>query len=287
MKNTASKAILYDDHCPMCALYTQGFVKWGVLKPENRVAFTQASKVLSPESDHGQLDSVRSRHEIPLIDLHGGPTLYGIDAMVYLLGQRLPLIRKTMQLKPVYAFFRFLYALVSYNRRIMVPSSGPTATFDCTPLYHHGYRLSFIGYGIVLASLITLAFGQSVAGYWPIPGAATKMLLICGSGWVLQMGMAVLLLEKKAVDYLGHLSVLMIIGTLVLLPGMALSQVTQYQFPAIPAISIVISSGLMTWQHIRRVQHLGLSQWWTCTWFLSLQSTAAIWLAAFWFHQIA
>jgi hypothetical protein len=258
MKNTTHKAILYDDHCPMCALYTQGFVKWGVLKPENRVAFTQANEVLPPEANTVRLDPIRSRHEIPLIDLHGGPTPYGIDAMVYLLRQRVPLIGKIMQLKPVYAFFRFLYALVSYNRRIMVPSSGPTATFDCTPLYHRGYRLAFIGYGIVLASLITMAFGESVAGYWPVPGAA------------------VLFLEKKAVDYLGHLSVLMIIGTLVLLPGMALSHATQYQFPAIPAISVLMSSSLMTWQHIRRVRHLGLSQWWTAAWFLSLQTTAAL-----------
>jgi len=78
MKATANKVILYDDHCPMCALYTRGFVKWGVLDQQNRVAFTEAGRLLNPEAPATQLDALRARHEIPLIDLAGGPTLYGV-----------------------------------------------------------------------------------------------------------------------------------------------------------------------------------------------------------------
>jgi hypothetical protein len=101
----------------------------------------------------------------------------------------------------------------------------------------------------------------------------------------MQMLLALLLLKDKAIDYLGHLAVLMIIGTLVLLPGMVLSQLTAYQFPAIPLLSVAISSALMTWQHIRRVRQMGLSQGWTFCWFLVLQSAAAGWAYAFWMSQ--
>lgn len=285
MPTADNKAILYDDHCPMCALYTRGFVKWGVLNEQNRVAFTEAGRVLDPEARATQLDALRARHEIPLIDLAGGPTLYGIDAMVYLLRQRIPLIGRIMRLKPVYAFFRFLYALVSYNRRIMVPSRPQTATFDCTPRFHRGYRLAFIGYAIVLASLLTLLFGRSVGGYWPLAGVGGKMLLICGTGWLVQMLLALLFMKEKAIDYLGHLAVLMIIGTLVLLPGVGLGGLTDYQFPMIPLLSVAFSSTLMTWQHVRRIRLMGLSQGWTWSWFFTLQSTAACWAYAFWINR--
>jgi hypothetical protein len=284
MPTATNKAILYDDYCPMCALYTRGFVKWGVLNQHSRVAFTEAERVLEPEALAAQLDALRVRHEIPLIDLAGGPTLYGIDAIVYLLQQRIPLIGRIVKFKPVYAFFRFLYALISYNRRIVVPCRPQTATFDCTPLFNRGYRLAFIGYGIVLASVLTLLFGRSVGGYWPVAGIGGKMLLICGTGWLVQMLLALLFMKEKCIDYLGHLAVLMIIGTLVLLPGVGLSWLTDYQFPIIPLLSVAFSSTLMTWQHVRRIRLAGLSQGWTLGWFFILQSTAAFWAYVFWIN---
>ncbi|MES2734342.1 MAG: DCC1-like thiol-disulfide oxidoreductase family protein [Bacteroidota bacterium] len=281
METSANKAILYDDNCPMCALYTKGFVQWGVLQPENRIAFTQADQQLTPAVLAYQLDPLRARHEIPLVDLTGGPTLYGLDAMVFLLGQRIPLISKMMRLRPLHCFFRFLYSLISYNRRIIIPSQQAPAACDCTPAFHLGYRLAFIAYALVLASLITYLFGWSVAGYWPMENSGGKMLFICGTGWVIQMLWAVILLSEKKVDYLGHLAVLMILGTLILVPGITLSWLTHNEFPFIPVVSVLVSSSLMGWQHVRRVQHLGLSKWWTASWFITLQSTAAVWVYSF------
>ena len=37
MKPLAHKVIIYDDVCPMCKAYTQGFVRIGWLPAENRV----------------------------------------------------------------------------------------------------------------------------------------------------------------------------------------------------------------------------------------------------------
>jgi hypothetical protein len=284
MRTPTNKAILYDDNCPMCAMYTQGFVQWGVLQPENRIPFTKAGQQLKPEALAVQLDTSRARHEIPLVDLAGGPTLYGIDAMVYLLSRRIPLIGHLSHLKPLYRFFQFLYSLVSYNRRIIVPSPPHSAAFDCTPAFHLGYRLAFIGYALVLASLITYAFGGSVSAFWSVENSGEKMLLLCGTGWLMQMSWAIIFLKEKRIDYLGHLAVLMIVGVLILIPGMVVSWLTKHQFVLVPVASVLISSGVMLWQHIRRVRHLGLSQWWTVAWFVALQSTAAFWLYGFLVH---
>jgi len=165
----------------------------------------------------------------------------------------------------------------------MVPSRQQTVDFDCTPLFHRGYWLAFIRYAIVIASMLTLLFGRSVGGYWPLWGMGGKMLLICGTGWLMQMLLTLLFIkEKEVIDYLGHLAVLMIIATLVLLPSVGLSWLTNYQFPMIPLLSVAFSSTLMTWQHVHRIRLMGLSQGWTWGWFFTLQSTAACWAYAFW-----
>lgn len=53
--------IIYDDSCPMCQMYTQGFVKLDILKSEHRMGFSAV-----PDHLANEIDLDRSRHEIPL-----------------------------------------------------------------------------------------------------------------------------------------------------------------------------------------------------------------------------
>lgn len=275
MNTPDRKVIIYDDNCPMCALYTAGFVRWGVLPRESRVAFTQLDRVLSPETVADRLDPFRSRHEIPLVDLAGGATLYGVDAMVYLLRQRIPLVGRLARARPLYRFFRFLYSLVSYNRRILVPTRKRAVAFDCSPAFHLNYRLAFIACALVFTSLATCAFGQSVAGYWPVDNPGVKMLLTGATVWAVPTLLALIFMKEKKVDYLGHLATLVMVGALLLLPGIGLSALTAWHYPVIPVFSVLASTATMGWQHFRRMDHLELSQRWTTLWLLALSGTAA------------
>ncbi len=144
--NTQKKAILYDDNCPMCRLYTQGFVKAGMLEAENRIPFSCVNE--NPQVKNIDLD--RSRHEIPLIDLEGGKTLYGLDTLLFMIGTRLPFLAYIGRLNGIYHFFKIFYAFISYNRRVIIQSSNTNTGFDCAPDFHAGYRLSFIGLAFLL-----------------------------------------------------------------------------------------------------------------------------------------
>src|SRR5688572_29047682 len=129
MEALENKAMIYDDTCPMCSLYTKGFVKWGLLENDNRIAFSS----LDTHEIICRMDINRARHQIPLIDLKGGKTLYGLDALTFLLSQKIPFLRKLLHIKPVYNFFSCLYNIVSYNRRIIVPAKPFSAKIDCAP----------------------------------------------------------------------------------------------------------------------------------------------------------
>ncbi|QHT69920.1 hypothetical protein GXP67_26380 [Rhodocytophaga rosea] len=278
MISLPNKAIIYDDQCPACKLYTTGFVKWGLLEQNNRIPFT---KIIDSDKV-SQLDLQHSRHHIPLIDLTGGETLYGLDALVFLLSQKIPFLKTLLRIKPIYSFFSGFYNIISYNRRIIIPVHTPASGFDCAPDFSLRYRLYFIALAVSIASVITYAFGDSLSHFSLSGIGGMDMLCIAGTGWVLQILMALCVTlpfqPRQRINYIAHLGVIMIMGVFILLPGICLSALTAYQYPLIPTISVVISSSIMLWQHISRVRHIQLSQGWTIGWFLILQITAAFWL---------
>jgi len=143
------KTILYDDNCPLCCWYTDAFVQTGLLTPDGRQSFTNTKL----EHLEDRLDLARSKDEIPLLDDDGGPTLYGIDSLLYLLGQRWAWMPKIARLAPINWFLRRLYKLISYNRRVIVAKETPAGAFDCSPQFNYFYRYVYI--------LLTLLVGAS------------------------------------------------------------------------------------------------------------------------------
>jgi hypothetical protein len=92
---------------------------------------------------------------------------------------------------------------------------------------------------------------------------------------------AVTLNRQQAMDYGGHLATIMVAGLLVLVPAILFYLISGMLFYPLPVLSVLGSSGLMTYLHYHRVQYLGLSQRWTVQWFLLLQASAVAWFLYF------
>lgn len=225
----AKKAIIYDDQCPMCRWYTQAFVEAELLSEEHRISFAELNA--SPLST--QIELERSKHEIPLVDIDGGETIYGVDSLVHLLQPRFPWLKKLMQIKPFNFLVRRLYKLVSYNRGIMAPSYPSFREFDCTPDFHWGYRLLLIallgGAGTYSCLSVISDFGWSANSVY-----AGLALLVAGLPFS----------DKHYISYLGHLSIVLFLTGLILLVGSGLSGTT--------LIPCIIASLFFSWQYARR-----------------------------------
>ena len=234
-----SKAIIYDDTCPMCRWYTGAFVQYKLLDEENRISFTELENQQLVEA----IDLERSRDEIPLIDLQGGPTLYGLDSLLHILGKSFPFIPRLVRIGPINWFFRSLYKLVSYNRRLIVPSKPKAITYDCTPHYNRTYRWIYLALALSvgLGSLFTVAdYLQPAIG---ISLLMTALILLLP---------AFLFKERKGMDYAGIMATALLIGGLIALPA------TWWPKTAIvfgPAALLV-----MIWQVGRRLEGLLLVQ---------------------------
>ena len=112
---------------------------------------------------HSQLDIDRSKDEIPLLDTAGGETIYGVDSLLYILGQRWPWMVKVANCSPINWLIRRLYKFVSYNRRVIVASQTPAGAFDCSPQFNYFYRYLYLAFALLLGSLGTWAFLRAQA----------------------------------------------------------------------------------------------------------------------------
>lgn len=146
---TQDNILIYDDDCPMCRAYSGAFTRMGLLKKENRVPFHS----IPDESFAGKMDPIKSKNEIPLINLQTGETLYGTEALIEILSQRWPFFRYFKTNPLLHFLSRRAYFFVSYNRKVIVPATPKPGSVDCSPSFSLPYRLSFILMAIGLGSV--------------------------------------------------------------------------------------------------------------------------------------
>lgn len=213
MKNN-NKILVYDDACPMCVWYTGAFVDGGLLPKEGRKPFSTLNvETLS------KINWQRSKNEIPLLDINTGEVIYGIDAMLEVLGQRFPVIKKIGNWKPIKYFLEKLYKFISYNRKVIVAKKSMPGTIDCTPAFNLFYRLIFMAIFLTFNTLMLFPIHHSLL--LNVPGYTLSVMQLQMIHIVLvacNCLLACLMGKRRAIDYLGQINMLALLTILSLLP---------------------------------------------------------------------
>ena len=71
MKTLTNHTLLYDENCPMCTLYTSGFIKVKMLDKNGRKPFVTIS-----EEEQNYIDLDKAKNEIALVDTKNKKALY-------------------------------------------------------------------------------------------------------------------------------------------------------------------------------------------------------------------
>lgn len=253
METPDQKVLVYDDYCPLCSLYTMGFVSGKMI--DARVSFSSI-----PEAYSRLLDVDRARHEIPYIDTESGKVCYGIDALAEALGNRLPWLKPTILWQPIYQPLKLLYKFISFNRHVIIPSSRSGAAFDCSPDFNRFWRACFIVAAFALSTILTGWFIGSFDGY-----VSTETMVLSGSiaggKWAIQMVFGWCVLDEKRWLYLGQLAATCLTGSLILIPFAILSGGPVFFFGSLLAcIVVMIASAII------RLKAIGLSWRWPTLW---------------------
>jgi hypothetical protein len=200
MESRQSKTIVYDSNCPVCTWYTAAFVKYGVLKPTERISFNELD-----EQALCRLDIRRARHEIPLIDNSNGRVLYGLDGLMLIIAQIFPLLGGLITKAWFKKLLKPLYSFISYNRRVLAGSAADYGKgINSAPDFSLSWRLALIVTGMSYTAFCIFIFAELMAiSLVPLYGFVTLYFVL-----LVIFNLSANHSRVQKWDYLAHLAVL-------------------------------------------------------------------------------
>ncbi|MES2268378.1 MAG: DUF393 domain-containing protein [Bacteroidota bacterium] len=257
MRTLQNHTILYDAECPMCKLYTNAFIQTGLLDKDGREAYQQLNDAACP-----MVDKQRAVNEIALINHETGEVTYGIKSLFKIIGNALPVFKPLFNFSPFVWLMSKVYAFISYNRRIIIPTHGDD--FVVQPGFKLRYRVAYLIFTWAVTSYILTYYAGLLKGIMPV-GNLYREGLICG-GQVLFQGMIIsIVANPKKWEYLGNMMTISFAGGLLLLPVLLLANVIGAH-PVYYTLYFMVVAGLMFLEHIRRSKILKIGWTLTITW---------------------
>ncbi|MEN4761064.1 DCC1-like thiol-disulfide oxidoreductase family protein [Chryseobacterium sp. C39-AII1] len=255
MKTLTKHTLIYDNECPMCNIYSKGFIKAGMLDESGREAFTELTI-----KNKNLINFKRAKNEIALVDHEKNEVIYGLDSLLLIIGNSFPTLEKIARIQPLYWFFKKLYSFVSYNRKQIIPSKNNSEA-ACIPDFNLKYRLAYIAFVVFFSAFVLSIFSTKLGlglnqNYW-------REFAICIGQIVWQVIFLKTHLKDKIWNYLGNMMTVSLIGTLLLIPALFLNL---NPISNIIYFGIVVS--IMFFEHIRRCKILKLNFLPTLSWMI-------------------
>lgn len=259
MKTLTHQTLLYDDDCPLCQVYTSGFINVGMLDKNGRKPFGSIT-----QEEQNYVDLNRASNEIALIDTKNKTVIYGIDSLLKVIGFRFPIVESIGQLKPVKFMLNKLYAFISYNRKVIIPSEQMTnQKLQCVPTFNVTYRMFYILFSILVTMLTLFYFSKNLS---LLAETSIAREAVITTGQLLFQGVLLYQLNNKTIlNYLGNLMTVSLMGSLMLLPLLFLK--IWFEIPEMIAIFwFGLTILVMFLEHYRRIKLLKLPNYLSYTW---------------------
>ena len=84
--------------------------------------------------------------------------VYGIDALLDILDQKIPFIKAMGNFAPLKWVLKRIYKLFSFNRKVIVAKKCGPASIDCSPDQNYLYRFIFMAVCLVFNTLMLYFF---------------------------------------------------------------------------------------------------------------------------------
>ncbi len=246
-----NKIIIYDNNCPLCSAYTSAFVQTGLLEKQGRKNFSDIDASLFLH-----IDKSKCHTEIPLIDTETKRVWYGVDALLEVLGTKMPAIKKAGNMAPVKWLPVKLYKFISYNRKVIVAVPTQNGTYDCSPDFNLPYRMAFLIFFFVFNSMMlwpyyTSIFSSSFIEHKTFTELQMAHCLLA----IVNISSAVSLRRTEMFEYLGQVNMLALTSILLMLPLYLFIRTTGISNPYINNIYLLMMTLLVIKEYHRRMKY--------------------------------
>jgi hypothetical protein len=242
-------------------MYTQAFVKSGVLDKDGRTAYQELPAQACP-----MLDRQRAVNEIALVNQETGEVTYGIESLFKVFAFSIPFLKPLFLFRPFVWLMSKIYAFIAFNRRVIIPAPVAANRFELQPTFRLDYRIAYLLVTWIITAFILSAYAEQMteliaAGNW------YREYLICGGQIFFQGAIISVIHKNKRWEYLGNMMTISFGGALLLLPVLLLAQFVNLH-PLFCATWFMAVAGLMLLEHIRRSKLLELGWILTTSWVL-------------------
>jgi hypothetical protein len=257
-----NQTLLYDADCPLCRVYTKGFIDVGMLDGNGKKPYCQLS-----DDEQFFVDVKRASNEIALVDNVNKTVIYGIDSLLKVIGFSFPWMEKVGNWKPVKYFLKKLYSFISYNRKVIIPSrKNKEIKLQCVPDFNYKYRFIYIGFAWLISSFLDFNYLKSLHLEY-------SNFSLIAFGIFIQMpfqGLFLFNLKKEIIlNYIGNLMTISLFGSLVLIPILILNQFLDVNY-YFHLIYFGITFLILVYEHYRRLNVLELPKYIIITWVVQL-----------------
>lgn len=240
-ENTRKPNLIIDEDCPLCRVYTSGFIKAGMLDENGKKPYCQLS-----DEEQNFIDVKRASNEIALVNNENKTVIYGIDSLLKVIGFSFPWMEKIGNLKPIKFFLKKLYSFISYNRKVIIPSKiKKEIKLQCVPDFNYKYRILYILFAVVTSSLLINKYNDNII-FLEILLFTTVLILI-------QSIILFKFTKEIALNYLGNFSTSILLGSLLLIPIIILKSFLNLQ-EIINQIYFYLIISIVIVEIIRRIQ---------------------------------
>ena len=206
MKTLRNQTLLYDEDCPLCKVYTSGFIKVGMLDENGKKSYCRLSA-----QEQNYIDVKRASNEIALFDNVNKTVIYGIESLLKVIGFSFPWMAKVGNIRPVKYLLQKLYSFISYNRKVIIPGKiNKVIALQCVPDFSFMYRNLLIIFTISVSSFLFHLFDKQFS-----------ILEIIGFQMALFLFQSLLFLKfskEIVLNFLGNFAVSVFCGALLLIP---------------------------------------------------------------------
>ncbi len=243
MRTLVDYKLMIDKDCPMCRAYGNTFEKTGMLEK----GACSPYQLVDTETTN-KIDMRKARNEIALYNTKTHEVIYGLDSLVYIITHSFGFLKPILQSPPIDYFLRKLYKFISFNRKIIAPSTMKVDERNCSPDLNIKYRLLYIAFVVLVSSTVLFFFTKPINHLFGWQSLIGREFLICAGQILWQSIVLQGVLKTKLLDYIGNMMTVSMVGTLLLLPLCFTNSLS----PIFHLVYFGLVVGFMFIEHIRR-----------------------------------
>lgn len=271
-----NKILIYDDNCPLCTWYSGLFVKYGFLNADGRKPFSTLDTEL-----FSKIDFDKSRNELPFLDTSTNKVLYGIDALLEILDQKIPLIKTMGNLAPLKWVLKKIYNLISFNRKVIVAKKCGPGNIDCSPDNNYKYQFTFMAVCLVFNTLMLFPFQDHLFSKLSYYNPDLLQLQAAHLAFVVvNCTLALTFSKTRGYEYLGQVNMLALTAILLLTPLLLMRYFFFTEW--LSTAWLVIVSAVIFKEYARRMEFAGVLS--NNKWVVSLNLLSLTGFILFLFH---